>query len=168
MLKIKNFYFNDLHECCSVAWDGTGECVIIDPGFYTDTERDQLKGFIGEKGLKPVRILLTHAHFDHVFGLKECAQMYGIPVYMDPADKETLQSADWYCRQFGFRTPRTDVKTEDLHDGDTGNSKSCRHRDTPRAESVFWTVQTKCFSAAIRFLPAASDVRTTRRETMTG
>ena len=119
MLKIKNFYFNDLHECCSVAWDETGECVIIDPGFYTDTERDQLSGFIKDKGLKPVKILLTHAHFDHVFGLKECAQMYGIPVYMDPADKETLHSADWYCRNFGFRTPPTDVETEDIHDGDT-------------------------------------------------
>ena len=66
-----------------------------------------------------MKILLTHAHFDHVFGLKECAQMYGIPVYMDPADKETLHSADWYCRNFGFRTPPTDVETEDIHDGDT-------------------------------------------------
>ena len=118
MLQIKNFYFNPLHECCSVAWDGTGECVIIDPGFYIPDERDILKDFIADKGLKPVKILLTHAHFDHVFGLKECAGMYGIPVYMDPADKGTLENAGYFCSMFGLKKPETDVRTEDIHDGD--------------------------------------------------
>ena len=118
MLQIKNFYFNPLHECCSVAWDGTGECVIIDPGFYIPDERDILKDFIAVKGLKPVKILLTHAHFDHVFGLKECAGMYGIPVYMDPADKGTLENAGYFCSMFGLKKPETDVRTEDIHDGD--------------------------------------------------
>ncbi len=118
MLQIKNFYFNPLHECCSVAWDGTGECVIIDPGFYSPQERDELMGFIRAKGLRPTKILLTHAHFDHVFGLKECAGMLGVPVYMDPADKETLGNAGHFCRMFGLKTPATDVKTEDIHDGD--------------------------------------------------
>lgn len=118
MLQIKNFYFNALHECCSVAWDGTGECVIIDPGFYTPAERDELKRFVEDNGLKPVKILLTHAHFDHIFGLKECAEMLGVPVYMDPADRGTLENAGYFCRMFGFDTPATDVKTEDIHDGD--------------------------------------------------
>ena len=118
MLHIKNFYFNALHECCSVAWDDSGECVVIDPGFYTTEERDELKRFIGEKGLKPVRILLTHAHFDHVFGLKECSQMLGVPVCMDPADRPTLENAGYFCTMFGFDTPDVDVPTEDIRDGD--------------------------------------------------
>ena len=71
MLQIKNFYFQ---------------------------ERDELMGFIRAKGLRPTKILLTHAHFDHVFGLKECAGMLGVPVYMDPADKETLGNAGHFCR----------------------------------------------------------------------
>ena len=91
MLQIKNFYFQ---------------------------ERDELMGFIRAKGLRPTKILLTHAHFDHVFGLKECAGMLGVPVYMDPADRETLGNAGYFCRMFGFRTPATDVKTEDIRDGD--------------------------------------------------
>lgn len=119
MIKIKNFYFNDLHECCSAVWDETKECVIIDPGFYTAGERDELDRYIRENSLKPVKILLTHAHFDHVFGLKECMSMYGIPAYMDPADRTTLESAGYFCQMFGFRTPETDVKTVDITDGDT-------------------------------------------------
>lgn len=118
MLQIKNFYFNPLHECCSVAWDESGECVVIDPGFYTLEERDELMNFIKAKGLRPVKILLTHAHFDHVFGLKECAGMLKCPVYMDPADRGTLENAGYFCTMFGFNTPQTDVRTEDIHDGD--------------------------------------------------
>ena len=118
MLQIKNFYFNPLHECCSVAWDESGECVVIDPGFYTPEERDELMNFIKAKGLRPVKILLTHAHVDHGFGLKECAGMLKCPVYMDPADRGTLENAGYFCTMFGFNTPQTDVRTEDIHDGD--------------------------------------------------
>lgn len=119
MLQIKKFYFNPLRECCSVAWDETGECVIIDPGFYTTEERDELYRFISEHKLKPAGILLTHAHFDHVFGLKECASALDVPVYMDPADRPVLGNAGYFCRMFGFETPDTDVRTTDIHDGDT-------------------------------------------------
>ena len=119
MLNIKTFHFNELQECCSVIWDDTKECAIIDPGFYKASERDRLDGFIRDNGLKPVKILLTHGHFDHVFGLKECAGMYGIPVFMDPAEKDTLESCDYFCKMFGFDTPDTDVATTDIKDGDT-------------------------------------------------
>ncbi|MBO8455213.1 MAG: MBL fold metallo-hydrolase [Bacteroidetes bacterium] len=118
MVKIKTFYFNPLHECCSVVWDETLECVIIDPGFYTPEERDELLGFIRDNRLRPVKILLTHAHFDHVFGLKECAASLGVPVLMDPADKGTLASAGYFCTMFGLRTPDTSVETADIHDQD--------------------------------------------------
>jgi len=72
MLEIKCFSFNAFQECCSVVWNGSGECAIIDPGFYTEEEKEILFSFIREKGLNPVKILLTHAHFDHVYGVKAC------------------------------------------------------------------------------------------------
>ena len=76
MVHVKNFYFNDFRECCSVIWDETGECVIVDPGCGTEPEKASLYGFISGKGLKPVKILLTHAHFDHILGLADCAGKY--------------------------------------------------------------------------------------------
>ena len=118
MVHVKNFYFNDFRECCSVIWDETGECVIVDPGCGTEPEKASLYGFISEKGLKPVKILLTHAHFDHVLGLTDCAKKYGIPVYMHPAEKETLENNGYFAKAFGFEMPATDIRTTDIADGD--------------------------------------------------
>ena len=49
---------------------------------------------------------------------EECAGMLKCPVYMDPADRGTLENAGYFCTMFGFNTPQTDVRTEDIHDGD--------------------------------------------------
>ena len=119
MVQVKNFYFNDFRECCSVIWDESGECVIVDPGCNTGDEKSALYDFIAGKGLKPAMILLTHGHFDHVLGLSDCAKKYGIPVYMHPADREILKIDDFFTRTYGFRMPVIDVDTTDIADGDT-------------------------------------------------
>ena len=68
MIHIRNFYFNGFRECCSVVWDESGECVIVDPGCESESEKARLFGFVEQQKLKPVKILLTHGHFDHVGG----------------------------------------------------------------------------------------------------
>ena len=123
-------------------------------------------GFIRAKGLRPTKILLTHAHFDHVFGLKECAGMLGVPVYMDPADKETLGNAGHFCRMFGLKTPATDVKTEDIHDGDRikFGETELEVLSTPgHTPGGVWSS-----SAVTRFLQEQSAAPTIREATMTG
>ena len=62
------FTFNPFSENSYIVYDETKECVIIDPGCYDDQEWKALKGFITEQELKPVRLLNTHCHIDHVFG----------------------------------------------------------------------------------------------------
>lgn len=118
MLDIKIFTFNELQEKCSVAWDETGECVIIDPGFADDAEKEMLYGFIAEKGLKPVKILLTHGHFDHTLGLRKCKADFGVPVFMHPDDREILKGNEFFRKTYGMIIPDTDVETEDIADGD--------------------------------------------------
>ena len=108
MLKILTFQFNPFQENCSFAWDETGEAVIIDPGFYDEKEAASLYGKIQEKGVKPKMILLTHGHFDHIFGVKECASKYGIPDYM---------LANNFSSAFGLRDPDSSFVTESLVDG---------------------------------------------------
>lgn len=103
MLHIKKFHFNPLRACCSVLWDDSApQCVIVDPGFADPGEKKELTDFISSNGLIPVKILLTHGHFDHVFGVKDCAETYGAAVYMHPADREMTEG----------------LESADLHDGD--------------------------------------------------
>ena len=81
-----HFIFNELETRCSLIWDDKGNCAIIDPG-YKDAEKKDLVAFIESKKLNPVCIMLTHGHFDHIYGLADCARTWNIPVYMDVKEK---------------------------------------------------------------------------------
>jgi hydroxyacylglutathione hydrolase len=69
---------NPFEENTYVLFDGSGECVIIDPGCYTQGEQKWLTQFISSRKLTPVRCLLTHAHLDHVFGCAFVHHTYGL------------------------------------------------------------------------------------------
>ncbi len=68
MLKIKRFACNMLAENCYVVSDETQECVIIDCGAFHEHEKNAIKQYIEEEGLKPQHLLVTHGHLDHNFG----------------------------------------------------------------------------------------------------
>ena len=61
-MKIKYFTFNPFQENTYVVYDETKECIIIDPGCYTEKERTELRRFITSEGLKPVKLINTHCH----------------------------------------------------------------------------------------------------------
>jgi len=69
MASIKKFVFNAFQVNTYVLFDDSKECVIIDPGCSDGVESLQLNDFIQEEGLKPIKVLLTHTHIDHVLGL---------------------------------------------------------------------------------------------------
>lgn len=105
MIHIEHFTFNSFQTRCCVVWDDTLECAIVDPGCSVPSEIAALTSFIDSHGLKPVCIMLTHGHFDHVLGVAELASRYGIPVYMHPDDKFTLENNEYFCKWFGAPLP---------------------------------------------------------------
>jgi len=119
MVKTKTFYFNDLRECTYVVWDETGECVIIDPGCQNDNERDRLRKFIETNNLKPVKLLNTHGHFDHVMGNAFVTKTWEVRTYINPLDKPQLERAYAYGEMFGYNIEQPPVDTIDINDGDT-------------------------------------------------
>lgn len=92
MVRIESFVFNMFSENTFVLYDETKECVIIDPGCYTQKERDELRQYIEKKGLKPVHLLNTHCHVDHVFGNRFVAETWKLPLTIPDGEQPVLES----------------------------------------------------------------------------
>ncbi len=107
MLNLKSFYFNPFGSCCTVAWDESKQAVIVDPSCYTAEEREKLAGFISSEELNPVYILLTHAHFDHIFAVSHFAAEHKIPVVMNEKDREIIENNKYFCWEYGLTVPDT-------------------------------------------------------------
>lgn len=78
MLTIKPFPVNPLSENCYVVSDETREAVIIDCGALYDEEKAAITGYIRNNDLRPVAHLLTHGHFDHLWGAAYLHECYGL------------------------------------------------------------------------------------------
>jgi glyoxylase-like metal-dependent hydrolase (beta-lactamase superfamily II) len=102
MIKIKKFVVNPLQENSFVIYDESGECIFIDPGFYYEEEHDEIREFVKEKGLKPVKIVNTHCHFDHIMGVEWLRKEFNIPFFAHPDDEFWIERAVAQGEMFGF------------------------------------------------------------------
>lgn len=109
-MKIKQFELNHFDMNCFVLWDeSTKQCAIVDPGAETSYEEAQVTQYIDEHGLHPTLILLTHAHVDHIAGLREMCELYKLPVTMHPDGKVLLRQAGAYGAVMGFEVENMDT-----------------------------------------------------------
>ena len=69
------------------------ECIVIDTGCYFNEEKDLLKTFIAKNNLKPVLLLNTHCHLDHVFGNKYISETYNLTLHLHEKEKQVLAFA---------------------------------------------------------------------------
>ncbi len=127
MTVIKQFVFNHFEVNTFIVWDETKNCIIIDAAMNTEAENKKMAGFISENNLKPVAILLTHAHIDHVAGLRFVCDTYQLPVTMHIDGKQFLQQSETYGTAMGFHTKTmNDLQIVSIQDGDKivfGNSE---------------------------------------------
>jgi glyoxylase-like metal-dependent hydrolase (beta-lactamase superfamily II) len=73
---------------CYLVADAPGsDCLIIDPG------QDAVPGIseiVERYGLRPVAVLATHGHIDHIWSVAPVCGARGIPAYIHPADRALL------------------------------------------------------------------------------
>lgn len=118
MAEIKKFTFNPLSENTYLVFDESREAVVVDPGFYFESERSEFFSFVQEKGLILKAVLLTHGHIDHITGIKDIVDKYGVPVYMNSGDEDTLRRFNKSAAALIDMTEySTEFETKDAPDG---------------------------------------------------
>jgi hydroxyacylglutathione hydrolase len=85
-----------------VACPRTREGVLIDPG----DEVDSLLEYATRQQIKLSRILLTHAHVDHVTGVGAAKRALNVPVYLHRDDLFLYDDAVEHGRLFGLHVER--------------------------------------------------------------
>ena len=75
-------------NCYLIHDADTKECIIVDPGDNAAFIERGIEGL----GVKPVAVLLTHAHYDHIGALPEIKEKYNIPVYIHEKDVPMLEN----------------------------------------------------------------------------
>jgi glyoxylase-like metal-dependent hydrolase (beta-lactamase superfamily II) len=74
-------------NCYVVATGPGSECVVIDPGKDATEGVEQV---VREHRLKPVSVLVTHGHIDHMWSVTPVAGTYDATAYIHPADRHLL------------------------------------------------------------------------------
>lgn len=99
-MHIAKFTFNPFQENTYVLYaDGDG--IIVDPGCSNAGEREELETWLTENAVTPSRLLLTHAHVDHVIGCAWLHERYGLSPELHAADLPVLERAVASAALFG-------------------------------------------------------------------
>lgn len=97
MLTVGPFAMNAYILWCSQ----TLASVLIDPG----DEADLILQTVAELKVKPERIVLTHAHIDHIWHAKEVQEHLQLPLFMHRDDLPLLERLPYQAQMFGFPSP---------------------------------------------------------------
>lgn len=125
MIQIDFFTFNPFQENTYILHDETKECIIVDPGCYSPSEKKVLADFIKAKELKPVMLVLTHAHIDHVLGNSFVNETYGLSPVMNPIEIAGLRGVPQYAHIYGINADPSPEPESFIDEGDSikfGNS----------------------------------------------
>ena len=126
MIEVKKFSFNPFQVNTYVLSDESKECVIIDPGCSDGVESLQLMDYIKEEGLKPVRVLLTHTHIDHVMGCNMVEELTGLGPELHEAGMVFLDHSTQTAETYGLSLDKNPVPKAFIREGEDitfGNSK---------------------------------------------
>ncbi len=74
-------------NCYVVATGSGSECVVVDPGQDAAAGVDEI---VREHHLKPVAVLLTHGHIDHMWSVTPVAGAYDATAWIHPSDRHLL------------------------------------------------------------------------------
>ncbi len=86
-------------NCYLLADPQGGEAVLIDPGEEVTLFLRRLR----TEGFELQAVWLTHAHLDHILGVREVVEATGVPVFLHPADRPLYDGIGSQGQWLGYR-----------------------------------------------------------------
>ncbi|MES2514924.1 MAG: MBL fold metallo-hydrolase [Bacteroidota bacterium] len=126
MINVHYFAFGPFQENTYVLWDETKECIVLDPGNSTLSEDKKLTDFISQNNLNVKRLILTHAHIDHINGNKYIHDTYGLLPEVHADDLYFIEKHTDTANMYGLQVKQSPMPAAFIKEGDIisfGNSK---------------------------------------------
>lgn len=126
MLQLHHFTFNPFQENTWIISAENRDCIIIDPGCYSQAEKQELQAFIEQQKLNPVRLINTHCHIDHVLGNPFVSKTYGLIPEIHSLDLPLLQAVESYGSMWGIQSdvqPEPKLSLDSLEDIVLGDNR---------------------------------------------
>jgi hydroxyacylglutathione hydrolase len=119
MVFVKSFCFNPFQENTQIIYSPGGDAVLVDPGNNSAEELKQIEDFLIDQETKPVKIINTHCHIDHVLGVQVIREKYHIPFYIHPLEKEVLAAMKIFAPTYGIMSFDEPAPDQFINEGDT-------------------------------------------------
>ncbi|HOP58225.1 MAG TPA: MBL fold metallo-hydrolase [Bacteroidales bacterium] len=102
-MKVFTMVFSPIEVNTYIVADPSGKCIVIDCGCYTEEEFEKLTSFIKSENLKPVLLLNTHCHLDHIFGNGRFFSEYGLGTLCHKEEEKNRKNAVMFAGFFGLQ-----------------------------------------------------------------
>jgi glyoxylase-like metal-dependent hydrolase (beta-lactamase superfamily II) len=105
-MKIKTFTVNPFQMNSYLYFcENSKEGVIIDPGYYTKYEQDEILDFVNSSNIRIKHILLTHGHIDHILGNGFAVGHFRVTSYIHKSDLFLYERGVEQAVLYGFQIP---------------------------------------------------------------
>ena len=94
--------------------DDSNECLLIDPS----DELDRIYDYLDQNNLKPIAIVNTHAHIDHIRFAKDIQDKYELPFYLAKEELPLLENLEKQGAMYGIETSPPPKVTHNLEETD--------------------------------------------------
>ena len=116
MITIESLVFNAFQVNTYLVKDEEGNCLVVDPAFYSPEEERTFDHYIRDHELKVTGQINTHCHVDHVLGVRHLQQKYQCPFRAHQNESGLLKNAPLMGKVYGLSVepiPGIDVLISD-------------------------------------------------------
>ena len=119
MLSISSLVFNSFQVNTYLIRNDNGDCLVIDPAFYSPEEISAFDQYISSAGLSIKGQLNTHCHVDHVLGVKHMQTAYKCPLRAHTNESGLLNNVPLMGEVYGLKVEPLSAIDQAITDNET-------------------------------------------------